>query len=182
MLAVVLIMGLVATFVIPATGVRSARALREQANHLANDLEFARQRTVMTGVPHRLLLDIDGAAYRVEWFVTEAESRGEVPPAPDLDAELSGAKNLDLAPPRATERSFHPLPTLIGRTVVLSDGIEFGGIETDAGAISQGAVTIAFERDGTVQPTTILLVDASGNRMTLDLAPLDEAVLVNDAS
>ena len=182
MLAVVLIMGLVASFVIPAAGARSARVLRDQANHLANDLEFARQRTVMTAVPHRVLLDIDGAAYRVEWFVTEAEAVGETPPAPDLDVELSGEKNLDLSPPRGGERSFHPLPTQIGRTVVLGDGIEFGGVETDGGAVDQGAVAITFERDGTVQPTTIVLIDASGNRVALDLAPLDEAVVVRDAT
>lgn len=182
MLAVVLIMGLVATFVIPTVGARSARALREQANHLANDLEFARQRTVMTAIPHRVLLDVDGAAYRVEWLVTEAEAVGEEPPAPDLDAELSGEKNLDLTPPRDGERSFHPLPTQIGRTVILSDGIEFGAIETGESSVSQGAVAITFERDGTVQPTTVLLIDASGNRVALDLAPLDEAVRVRDAT
>lgn len=182
MLAVVLIMGLVAAIVIPAVGARSARVLREQANRLANDLEFARQRSVMTAIPHRLLLDLDGAAYRVEWFVTESEALGEETPGPDLDAELSAQKNLDLAPPRGGERSFHPLPTELGRTALLTDGIEFAGVETDQGPVEQGAVSITFERDGTVSPTTIVLVDGSGNRVSLELQPLDDAVLVQDAS
>lgn len=182
MLAVVLIMGLVASLVIPAVGARSSAELRDQANHLANDLEFARQRTVMTAVPHRLLLDLDGAAYRVEWFVTEAEALGEEPAPPDLDVELSAQKRIDLTPPRGEERVFHPLPSQLGRTVILTDGIEFAGVETDRGPVARGAVTITFGRDGTVEPTTIVLMDGSGHRLALDLAPLDEAVLVRDAS
>jgi type II secretion system protein H len=182
MLAVVLIMGLVAAIVLPSVGARTGAQLRDQANHLANDLEFARQRTVMTAVPHRLLLDLDGAAYRVEWLVTDAEALGEETPAPDLDAELSDQKNLDLKPPRGSERSFHPLPTALGRTVILTDGIEFASVETGQGAVDRGAVTVTFERDGTVDPTSIVLTDASGHRVALELAPLDEAVLVRDAS
>jgi type II secretion system protein H len=180
-LAVVLIMGFVATLVIPAVGARSSAALRNQANHLANDLEFARQRTVMTAVPHRLLLDLDGAAYRVEWLVTEAEALGQDAPGPDLDAELSGQKKLDLKPPRGEERSFHPLPTQLGRTVVLADGIEFASVDAGQGPVGRGAVSITFDRDGTVDPTTIVLTDGSGHSMALDLAPLDEAVVVHDA-
>jgi prepilin-type N-terminal cleavage/methylation domain-containing protein len=182
MLAVVLIMGLAASLVIPAAGARSARALREQANQLANDLEYARQRTVMTAIPHRVLLDLDGAAYRVEWFVTDAEAAGERPAPPDLDAELSAEKKLDLTPPRDGERSYKPLPSQIGRTVVLGDGIEFGGVETDAERIDRGAVGIGFERDGSAEATTVLLFDASGNRVALDLEPLDDVVGIRDAS
>jgi len=182
MLAVVLLMGLVATLVIPAVGARSARQLRDQANHLANDLEFARQRTVMTAIPHRLLLDLDGAAYRVEWYVNEDEALEKEAPPPDPDAELSSHKKLDLRPPLGQERSFQPLPTALGRTVLLSDGIEFGRIETNQGAVDRGAVTITFARDGTVEPTTIVLLDASGHRIALEVAPLDEAVVVRDAT
>lgn len=182
LLAVVLIMGLVASIVLPAVGSRSAAQLRDQANHLANDLEFARQRTVMTAIPHRLLLDLDGAAYRVEWFVTEAEAEGRAPAPPDLDAEISGDKTLDLRPERESERTFRPLPTQLGRTAVLTDGIEFGGVDAGQGPVERGAVAITFERDGTVEPTTIVLMDASGHRVALDLAPLDEAVVVRDAT
>lgn len=182
LLAVVLIMGLVASIVLPAVGSRSAAQLRDQANHLANDLEFARQRTVMTAIPHRLLLDLDGAAYRVEWFVTEAEAEGRAPAPPDLDAEISGDKTLDLRPERESERTFRPLPTQLGRTAVLTDGIEFGGVDAGQGPVEHGAVAITFERDGTVEPTTIVLMDASGHRVALDLAPLDEAVVVRDAT
>lgn len=178
MLAVVLIMGLVASIVIPAVGSRSAAQLRDQANQLANDLEYARQRTVMTAFPHRLFLDLDGAAYRVEWLVTDAEAEGRDDPPPDLDAELSGEKKLDLAPPRGGERSFRPLPTQLGRTALLTDGIEFAAVDAGEGPVSRGAVTVTFERDGTVEPTRIVLMDASGHRVALDLAPLDEAVVV----
>lgn len=182
LLAVVLIMGLVASLVFPALGARSAAELRNQANHLANDLEFARQRTVMTAIPHRVLLDLDGAAYRVEWFVTDDEAQGRAPASPDLDAELSGDKNLDLLPPREAERSFRPLPTQLGRTAVLADGIEFAAVDAGQGPVARGAVAITFDRDGTVEPTTIVLTDASGHHVALDLAPLDEAVVVRDAA
>lgn len=180
MLAVVLLIGLVSTLIVPATGVLGARSLRDQANSLANDLEYARQRTVMTGIPHRVLLDIDGAAWRVEWYVTEAEALGL--PEPPPEPERGRAGRLDLTPPRAAERTFHPLPSQVGRTAVLADGIEFLGIETARGAIDSGAAAVTFARDGTVDPATIVLVDPGGQRVALDLAPLDEAVLVRDAS
>jgi len=182
LLAVVLIMGLIASIVLPALGARSAAQLRDQANHLANDLEFARQRTVMTAIPHRLLLDLDGAAYRVEWLVTDDEAEGRAPAPPDLDAELSAEKSLDLRPPREAERSFRPLPTQLGRTAVLTDGIEFAAVDAGRGPVERGAVAIPFDRDGTAEPTTIVLMDASGHRMALEIAPLDEAVVVRDAS
>ena len=181
MLAVVLILALMATLVMPAVGSWSARRLKDEANRLANDLEYARQRTVMTGVPHRLLLDIDGAAWRVEWYVTEAEALG-IPEEALAPAAGADPRRLDLTPPRAVERTFHPLPSEFGRTAVLVQGVEFAGVETPQGPVERGAVTVTFASDGTTDPATIVLVDEGGHRMALDLAPLDEVVGVRDAT
>ena len=74
MLAVVAIFALVASFVMPNIGALRDRKLRAQAQQIAAHLELGRQRAVMTGVPHRLLLDLDEAAYRLEWFASEAEA------------------------------------------------------------------------------------------------------------
>ena len=63
MLAVVAILALLATFVAPSLDAVRQRRLRAEAMSLAAQLEFARQRTVMTGVPHRVLLDLEAGSY-----------------------------------------------------------------------------------------------------------------------
>ena len=67
MLAVVLMFALMASFVIPNLGAVRARALGREADKIASQLEFARQRAITTGIPHRVVFDLDAHLYRVEW-------------------------------------------------------------------------------------------------------------------
>ena len=73
MLAVVLIFALMAMFVLPNFESVRSRALGHAAERIASRLELARQRTIVTGVPHRLWIDLDDDSYRLEWHVTEED-------------------------------------------------------------------------------------------------------------
>src|SRR5262249_36320500 len=80
--AVLAILALLIAFVAPSLGTLTGRKARNTAEAIAATLELARQRTVMTGVPHRVHLDLDEPSWRLEWWVSDAEENGEEAPAP----------------------------------------------------------------------------------------------------
>jgi type II secretion system protein H len=176
LLAVLVIFGLLAMIALPNLGIRSSRMLDEEARRLASSLEFARQRAVMTGVPHRLLVDLDEATYRLEWY---GRPDGEEP----LAAEASGLAEAGaaptrpaLSPPAATEREFEPLAGSLGEVAQLDEAVHFAGIETAEGVFEQGTVQIVFERNGTSDPAALVLESDAGRRVSLYVAPLSDAV------
>jgi len=181
MIAVILIMGLLIALVAPGIGTLSGRRLQSTAEQLSAALELARQRTVMTGVPHRLHLDLDAATWRLESWVSDAEERGEeeAPPPPPLD--VRGVTPLDLRPPHGPERSFRPLPGRLGRDEALDDSLSFAGVQTDDGFADRGQAAVEFSTDGTAPYTEILLDDDSGRRLAIEVLPLAESVRVIDA-
>jgi len=179
LLAVIAIDGMVAGLVLPGLGFATAQALEDQARTLSADLEFARQRTVMTGIPHRVVLDLDVDAWWVEW---------QAPPAqPDLDEQSPSNPRprdggpVDLAPPHSAPGEFVPLPSGPGRGRKLDRGVRFGGVETDAGIAEHDRVSVAFERDGSANPTQVTLFDEEGYGLVLDVRPLADAVVIRDA-
>jgi len=89
-LAVVAILGLTAAMVVPNLGMLGQRALRDQARELAAQIELGRQRAIMTGTPHRLLIDLDVASFHLEWLTTEAEALGLEAPPPEEEPDLLG--------------------------------------------------------------------------------------------
>jgi len=74
LMAVIAILGMVFAIGAPRLASSSWRALRDEAESIAASLEFARQRAIMTGTPHRLLVDLGEGGYRVEWLATEDEA------------------------------------------------------------------------------------------------------------
>jgi prepilin-type N-terminal cleavage/methylation domain-containing protein len=175
-LAVVAILALVATFVMPNFGLLGTRALTHQAEQIANQLELARQRSVVTAIPHRLLIDLDAGAYRIEWQDPGPED--PEPAAPPSDPFGSEASVLDLAPPTADVRPYAPLPGLFGRFTYLESSLVFGGVETPEGWIEGGEVFIGFDRDGTSEYAEIVLDHADGASLVLDVLPLVDAVRI----
>jgi len=173
-LAVVAIIALLAMFVGPNFGALRERKLRSAGERLAAQLELARHRSVVTGVPHRVLLDLEEVSYRVEWL-----GGGEPRPSTRLDLEsldLRGANPLPLAAPPATSREFEPIPGLFGRFEHLPDPLFFAGLETTEGWIERGDSFVEFAGDGTASPAEIVIEDASGDRVVLGVLPLDDAV------
>ena len=180
MIAVILIMGLLIALVAPGIGTLSGRRLKSTAEALSAGLELARQRTVMTGVPHRLYLDLDAASWRLESWVSEAEELGEEEAAP-APLDVRGETPLDLRAPRGPERSFRPLPGRLGRDEALDPSLAFAGVQTDEGFAERGEAAVEFATDGTAPYTEILLDDDSGRRVAIEVLPLAESVRGVDA-
>jgi prepilin-type N-terminal cleavage/methylation domain-containing protein len=180
-LAVVAILALMATFVLPNLSLLRSRSLRDEARRVAAEIELGRQRSVMMGIPHRLYIDLDARTYRLEWWTTEAEARGErtewTPPVYDL----RGNGPLPLSPPREEERAFRPLPDEFGNSQTLDDGLAFEGLETPEGWVTQGETSVAFDREGTTSYAQIVIGDGQGERLAIDVLPLADAVRVHKA-
>jgi hypothetical protein len=179
MLAVVAIFALLASFVAPNLGLLSSHRLQQQAELISGQLELARQRAIVTGVPHRLAIDLDGQSYRLEWFVDEAEATGAPEPEPE-PLDLRGAAPIPMAPPPEAEREFRPLPGMFGRATELEEALRFASVETTAGATDRGEAFVVFERDGTASPTEIVLADEDGHALLLEVQMLAEAVRIHD--
>ena len=179
MLAVVAILALVVGIALPNFGLRSRRAMQDEAKQLAANLEFARQRSVMTGVPHRLVIDVEDGSYWLEWLVSEARARGEE----DLEElpvyELGDLEQISMAPPRAAQRSYHALPGELGRASLLREVVRFDGIETDGGFLERGLVNLVFERDGTSEAVQILLSGEDGHSIGIQVRPFADTVRIS---
>jgi prepilin-type N-terminal cleavage/methylation domain-containing protein len=172
-LAVVLILALLATFVAPNLGALRERRLSNQAIQLAAEIELARQRSVVTGVPHRVLFDLEDAGYRIEWL-GGGEAPDEAVSLADLD--LNGASPLPLAAPAASQREFEPIPGIYGEFVWLEEPIYIAGLDTADGWIERGDTFVEFSQDGSASHTEIVMEDGSGQRIVLAVLPLDDAV------
>ena len=182
-IAVVAIFALLVAVVAPNLGRLSGRTLRGAADDLASRLELARQRAVVTGAPHRIWIDLDGAVYRAEWLVGDAEAdseAGEPAPPPPAELDLAGDSPLPLAAPRDATLAFRPLPGLLGRDEPLADSLRFRGVETAAGFSDSGEATIEFAPDGTSETTSVILDDDSGRALEVEVLPIAEAVQVRD--
>jgi type II secretion system protein H len=179
MLAVVAIFALLAAFVAPNLGIVSSRRLQDQAERLSAQLELARQRSVVTGVPHRLAIDLDRGSYWLEWFVTVAEALGEPEPA-IAPLDLRGSAPIPMSPLRQADREFRPLPSVFGHPSTLETPLLFQAVETPSGSVDRGEAFVVFDRDGTASPTEIVLSDGDGHALALEVLTLAEAVRIRD--
>lgn len=173
LLAVVLILGLVATLVGPPLGIRTTRALQDAADGLAGACEYARQRAVMTGRPHRLVLDLDRGLHRIEW----------APPAqPEPLAAPDPRGPIPLTPPAAATEDFVPIPEASGRDSGLGREALLLVVELPDGGTREGRVQIRFEPDGTADPAVLWIGDDDGRpRFALEVRTLADAVVVRRA-
>ncbi|MCH2171258.1 prepilin-type N-terminal cleavage/methylation domain-containing protein [Myxococcota bacterium] len=181
MLAVVALFALMTTLVLPNLSLFQARKLRDQAERIADQLEYARQRSVMTSRPHRLQIDLDEASYRLEWSSPsdpEEAPAGPLIEPPEIDDY--GRTPISLAPPKRPESSFIPVPGRFGKPVVLDAELFFAGFETESGLAETGVVDISFDRDGTTDFASIVLASESGGALTLEVLPLTDTVRIHN--
>lgn len=175
LLAVVGIFALMAAMIIPNVNVLEARSLRAEADQLADRLEFARLRTIVSGKPHRVYIDLDGAAYGLE---SPEVPEGSAEPEPGSEGETTeGESSVSLAPPREETAVFVPMSGLYGNKL-LEAGIHFALVETDQGDTDRGVTTIEFANDGTTDGATIILENDDGDAVFVEVAPLADAVRV----
>lgn len=205
MMAVIAIIGMVFALGIPRLSSSRWRALGQAADGVAESLEFARQRAVMTGVPHRVLIDLAEGGWRVEWLASESEALaatgdGET----DAGAESGGgglgellaataagagdtkpgkAPKIDLHPPSRATRDYRPVPNRqLGSWAYLDDADElyFVGIVGADGWIESGDVQIVFDADGTTDLTLVEIADADERHLTLEIEPLLDRIRRRD--
>jgi prepilin-type N-terminal cleavage/methylation domain-containing protein len=183
--AVVLLIALISAFGLPRLTGSKWRQLRDEAESIASSLEFARQRAIMTGKPHRLLVDLEEGGYRVEWLVTEElafealvgrkDSEFDDPMAALLDD--SEEEPISLAPPPRPEIDFHPIPNReMGSFRWLDEAIYFVGLDTPGGWIEGGDVEIVFDADGTTEFALLEIADSDDHHLTLEIEPLLDRV------
>jgi len=188
-LAVVIIIGLSLSLVLPNMAATRVSRLKSHAMDLAARLELARERAIVTGIPHRLFIDLQKGGYRVDWFVTEAEAYAsldelddpqEPPPNPNMPVvDAYGTLLVSLSPPTGEQADYFPVPNRFGNADWLPEEIYFVGIETWEGWIERGSVQIVFERDGTTDFSEIQLADAWDNKVVIEVQPLLDTVRVH---
>ncbi len=173
-----MIIGLLAAIALPNLGIRTGRALDDESRRMAADLEFARQRAVMTGIPHRVSFDLETMAYWTEWFVTEDRALGAGPEAelPAGAADGEEEEPIEMSPPRAEEPAWRRLAGVAGNVSRIDSLVFIDGIETSEGYVDRGELQLHFERDGTTDPAWIILSDDNGRAITLAVAPLADTV------
>jgi len=184
MMAVVVIMAMVFIIGVPRLGTSKLRILNNEAEAIAASLDFARQRAVMTGIPHRLFIDLEEGGYRIEILSTEEEAFAAL--AADyegLQFDLSSGTAddpnapLDLRPPSRTERAFYPIPhPKYGSFKWIDDAVYFVGLNSSAGWIEGGDVMIGFEADGTTEYALLEIADSDDNHLTLEIEPMLDRV------
>lgn len=194
-IAVVAIMAMVFALGIPQLGRRSWDALQDEAESLSESLRFARQRAIMTGVPHRVLIDLEEGGYRIEWLVSEDQALSAVGTSGDgggfgaggLAAGLLGGAGgdddapIELRPPPRAERDFFPIPhPQLGSFRWLDDALYFVGVDGPAGWVEGGDYAIVFYVDGTTDPALLEMADARDVHVTLEIEPVLDRVRLRD--
>lgn len=193
-MAVMAIIAMIFAIGAPRLGGSRWRVLHDEAEAIAASLEFARQRAVMTGTPHRLLIDLEQGGYRIEWLVSEDRAFEAVGGGDSLPAQLApfdssgdaGAgseDSLDLRPPTRTLRDYYPIPNRrLGSFSWLDDALYFVGLDSTSGWIEGGDVAIVFEADGTTEHSLLEIADHQDRHLTLQIEPMLERVRRRDGA
>lgn len=181
MIAVVALIGMIFALGIPRLSSSRWRALGNAAESIAASLEYARQRAVLTGIPHRVLIDLADGGWRVEWLVGEQEALSGDGADPgsfvDPDAALDPRSPIDLHPPTRGELDYHPIANRqLGSFSWLEERLYFVGLESPSGWIESGDVQIVFDADGTTDHVLLEIADADDRHMTLEIEPMLERV------
>jgi prepilin-type N-terminal cleavage/methylation domain-containing protein len=186
--AVIAIMGMVFAIGIPRLNRSQLRGLHAEAETIAASLEFARQRAIMTGVRHRVLIDLEAGGYRVEWLVNEVRAFAAIndagaemnPQQGQFDGDTSnglGEPPIDFYPPTREERHYYPIPNRqLGAFTWLADSRYFVGLDCSSGWIEGGDVEISFDPDGTTEYSSLELADSDDNHVTLEIEPILDIV------
>lgn len=170
------ITGLLLFLFIPTISVTDSARLRSGARELGAHLELARQRAVLTGKPHRVLIGIDEGWYQLEWFASDLDELPGDATAPPLD--LRGP--ISLAPTLATVASYRPVPGQLGRLAWLDEQLHFGGVEVDEGWYESGEFQLVFQDDGSCDPARIAIAVGEDPGLIIEVSPLLDTVRIVD--
>ena len=176
LIAVASIMGLVLFLFVPSIGATDSARLRGGTRELGAHLEYARQRAVLTGKAHRVLLGLDEGWYQLEWFATDLDELPDDASPPSLD--LRGP--IPMSPPLETIPSYRPVPGAEGRVAWLAERLRFGGAEVDEGWYESGEFHVVFQGDGSSDAARIVVEVGDEPGLVLEVSPLLDAVRIVD--
>lgn len=179
-LAVVALIALLAALTLPNLHLRSSRAAQDRARTMAATLELARQRALATGLPTRIVLDLDTQTWWMEEWRPAPEPAGEADAA-DVPPRYATLDQIPLAPPVAPEGAFHHAEPPFGRPTRLGDDARLADVRTENGIVESGRAYVRFAPDGSAPRTQVTLQDRDGGIIHLDVAPLATGIRIQDA-
>ena len=153
LMAVITLQAVVTAMVMPQLRWNRARGVRAEAEALADLLEAARSRAVVTGRAHRVRLDFAESSRRLEW-------RPPVEPEPQEPAQ--GRERVDLEPPRSVESEFEPVPGATGNRVETRRGVWLLDLDSAAARELGDVVSLQFGPEGNADAARIVLGDDDG--------------------
>jgi prepilin-type N-terminal cleavage/methylation domain-containing protein len=169
-LAVVLILVLIASVVVPRMSMALRQVEIDSGQQLAATLDFAREKAVAGGRPHRVVLDFEHGAYWIE----------ALPPRAASEPTLTWAELDELplvAPPTPGDAEFAPLPDQPAAT--LDASVRFAQIESAEGTLTSGLAQIAFDPDGATTVARIWLVGSGETPVLVDVAAFADPTRVS---
>jgi prepilin-type N-terminal cleavage/methylation domain-containing protein len=170
-LAVIALFALIVAVVAVRLGGGSSVAIRGSARVLAAELEYAAQRAVTTGRPHRWHVDLDRQVFRME---------AEPLPAEEEAAEPARSRQLDLAPPLPDE-AYAPVQASQGRWRELDEArIGIDEVIVGGQSIQIGEAAIAFSPDGGADPAEVWLLDPEGRQLQLRVTAFTGEIEVSE--
>jgi prepilin-type N-terminal cleavage/methylation domain-containing protein len=176
LLAVVAMFALLAGMVAPLLHLGGSRAARREAEDLAGAVEFARQRAVMTGRTHRLVMDLDRGQHRIEWLP---------PPEPEAAAgerSTRRERKIAMTPPDTGLDHFVPAPGALGRDHEMDSATRLLEVRLPGDSFARGVVVLAITPDGAADPALIRVGSAEGEPLyDVRVEALADAAEISDA-
>jgi len=172
--AVVAIMGMLLYLFVPNIASVDSALVKGGAREIGAHLEYARQRAVMTGKPHRLMIGIDEGWYQLEWFATDLDDLAddELPPPLDLRGPIP------MSPAAETIPSYRPIPGPEGDVAWLDERLRFGGVEGDEGWYESGEFQIVFLGDGSCDPARVVVETGDERGLVVEVSPMLDSVRI----
>ena len=175
MMAVVAIIGLMLGVLLPNLSATQASDLERQGKDLAARIDLARERAVVTSAPHRVWLEVEEGAFRVDWWVDESRAYslpGDEEETPVNSGFPEGPAPISLSPPKNEGQEYFPVPMKFGTDSWLDEDAFFEGVNTENGWITEGEVQLVFQIDGSTDYAEVILGDEWGNSVTVEVQPL----------
>ncbi len=167
---VALLLGLLASLVLPSVDIGGGLRLRNAARELAGDLAYASQRAVTTGREHAWVLDLDAQVFRIEQLVLEEQEAFELPTHVGL---------LSLSPPESG-LDYEPVGNRTGQCRELSEAIAIAELCVAGECHEHGERWIVFSPDGAASPADVYVADSDGYEMQVRVIGFTGEVRIED--
>lgn len=194
-MAVVILLGIMASIALPALQTKTIHGLHTQADALVAVLELARTRAAMSGNTQRVHLQLNHVEaenrnqdiadlYFIEWVAPNIENAMSNLEQKNDAATFARSRkdSVQLIPPShaSLEAEYRPIPGQFGRPQALEREVFIAAVETPDGIYAQGSLYIYFYSDGSADPLQIVLGNNAGHRLRLEVQALADAIRITE--